>query len=886
MDPIARRLKLAEDILGEIDRKASDLRTELADIKRLSLSTESNQEKSSDVIRKVSSKTIPPPLPTPQKTAKSTPSPPQKAGPTEADQGPTPPKPVARPNLELQLGRVWFVRLGIILLTTGLVFLSRYTYDNFIRDLGPGLRLAMLYLFSGALTVAGLFCEQWKESLKSYGRIVAAGGLAAIYYCSFAAHNVENLKVIESPLFASILLTASAGLISAVSIHRESRVMMATSLGLAFYSISVNPIGWMACLSALLLSVFGIAVMMRYRWSNLGFLVLFGSYASFFWWQIATGYGTEVSIWFLPAYWLLFVAASLFATRDLNEMTHGWLTTLNHAAFFLLFSIDLQNQTFIDQQWLLALLLGTSLILLGLFADERFPRRSVLLHLAKGVGLVTLGISLKLSGYHLVFTLLIESLVLMTVHHRYPSPYTRGASWLVAALSLIPIIGLHPAETPVWLWMFGVIGWLALGILDRWNDHPEESSFILHPPAIAASLVSAAFLVGGVLEGQTTGHISLVLLGLSLVASILLGVTKIRSRAFDALWTYLALAFPASLSLFFECQDPSLLLGATFTIAAISTIHWIHQSRSSDQPHNIAFWLSSAVALIGTTAFFLSTLEHSSLPALAKLILLIALPVTGSLLSLKTRSWLHSVIPFSAYFALPFFLQWSGVSLFTAFGLSALHLLFLDRTKEIPLRTTLIPILFILSTLLLGGALFRTLDHPLIALSIVGLGVYLLADHFGRWVTLALSTLFYAVALIGSFSTMNSLDTYLVILPPLAFHLWVSVSRGVDRHLGVCIASLLLFWYQLTLDLGQANPAAIWAVAGTIILLIGLTTRSRCFRFVALGMLAFSLGHLMLIDLVKLDPLPRILSFMTLGAGLLGLGFVYNRWQDRLKQTL
>lgn len=42
----------------------------------------------------------------------------------------------------------------------------------------------------------------------------------------------------------------------------------------------------------------------------------------------------------------------------------------------------------------------------------------------------------------------------------------------------------------------------------------------------------------------------------------------------------------------------------------------------------------------------------------------------------------------------------------------------------------------------------------------------------------------------------------------------------------------------------------------------------------------------MLVDLVKLEPLPRILSFMTLGFGFLGLGFVYNRWQDRLKQIL
>jgi uncharacterized membrane protein len=42
----------------------------------------------------------------------------------------------------------------------------------------------------------------------------------------------------------------------------------------------------------------------------------------------------------------------------------------------------------------------------------------------------------------------------------------------------------------------------------------------------------------------------------------------------------------------------------------------------------------------------------------------------------------------------------------------------------------------------------------------------------------------------------------------------------------------------------------------------------------------------LLFDIIQLDPLPRILSFITLGLGLLGLGFVYNRWQDKVKQIL
>ena len=96
----------------------------------------------------------------------------------------------------------------------------------------------------------------------------------------------------------------------------------------------------------------------------------------------------------------------------------------------------------------------------------------------------------------------------------------------------------------------------------------------------------------------------------------------------------------------------------------------------------------------------------------------------------------------------------------------------------------------------------------------------------------------------------------------------------------------LFFWGQLTRDTGQHNPAVLWAILGTVLLLTGLAAKSRCFRLTASIILALSLGHLMIIDIVKLEPLPRILSFMTLGFGLLGLGYVYKRYQDRLKQIL
>ncbi|MDB4817486.1 DUF2339 domain-containing protein, partial [Akkermansiaceae bacterium] len=132
----------------------------------------------------------------------------------------------------------------------------------------------------------------------------------------------------------------------------------------------------------------------------------------------------------------------------------------------------------------------------------------------------------------------------------------------------------------------------------------------------------------------------------------------------------------------------------------------------------------------------------------------------------------------------------------------------------------------------------------------------------------------------------SMIPVYIGLLAPLLLHLISSKKGLVPKHQIVGVISLAILWLAVTEDVGSSGRAASWAVLGTISLLIGLFTKSRAFRITALVILATTLGHVMIIDIVKLDPLPRILSFITLGLGLLGLGFVYNRWQEKLKQIL
>src|ERR1700704_3636726 len=51
-------------------------------------------------------------------------------------------------SLEIRVGTFWLVRIGIVLLLTGLAFLSAYLYNNVVANLGPLGKVSMLYVGS------------------------------------------------------------------------------------------------------------------------------------------------------------------------------------------------------------------------------------------------------------------------------------------------------------------------------------------------------------------------------------------------------------------------------------------------------------------------------------------------------------------------------------------------------------------------------------------------------------------------------------------------------------------------------------------------------------------------------------------------------------------
>ncbi|HVJ45391.1 MAG TPA: hypothetical protein VM511_03325, partial [Luteolibacter sp.] len=180
---------------------------------------------------------------------------------------PTPPPVVEKDEgFEMQLGRVWLVRFGVVLLLTGLVLLGNFAYRNWIREMPNGVRLFGLFLCAGALVETGRRLVAG-TSLKKPGEVILAGGLSFFYYCTFASHHVARLKVIDSPVLAAVFLLGAAGLIVGVSLARNAKATAVLGLLLASYSTILQPLGWLSCVSNVVLAGAGLALMLRPGWS-------------------------------------------------------------------------------------------------------------------------------------------------------------------------------------------------------------------------------------------------------------------------------------------------------------------------------------------------------------------------------------------------------------------------------------------------------------------------------------------------------------------------------------------------------------------------------------------------------------------------------------------
>lgn len=823
-------------------------------------------------------------------------------------------------SLELRFGRVWLVRIGIVILLTGLVFLGNFAWKEFVAKIGPAGKLALLYLAGFGLGALGWLVKRKRAELAAYGKVLIGGGLATVYYATYAAHFVEPLRVISSPLLGGVILLGFAGGILWLADRLRAPGVASATIVLGFYTAAINPLAGFSLFSNLVLSVIAIILLARRRWVSVSFLSLAGCYLAFAFWRVhATGSLGVSSIadpqifWtaflFPACYWAVFtVATFLGRSRTFAEGLRPVFLTLNNGAFFAL-AAPLVAGTHPGRLWIFALAFGALLLGLAFLAAKTEPEENVFdgSYLSQGLVLVGLGFLFKFSGYQLAVIFALQSGMLLKLsryRHSLIFQIFSGLSALAATVQAMAGLSFDRPHGPVTAagvaLLLTAIGWMF-----------KYQRGLLNPPSFqwrSAGYVALAMLLGiaTVFHASTGDPRFYLLLALAVLGTASLYLLRMPELVFGT-QAFAALAF---LEWFRQARAAEPLPTAAAVLASLAFMHW-WQGRNplpfekSWRRVGESFYAIAAIAVVFGWALGRFPEPHLSVA--------MALCALGFLsYALATRAW-------------PLAVGSQAFSFAAVVGLSAM--VFKKDPWPASLATLAIFASQALATRLLGNRVperYRPVLHQyrlIVRAMSVLLGFAVIESYIAepwQFVCLAVTAFGFFSAALGS----RRPEALIYAAGALGLGIWEFLSKTGHPAFPPDFAGLVLIliaqrigrrrlegdffgpWVQSALIVLGVTGIWIlmgrmvatvengflltisWSLLAFLVLGAGFALKERTYRLLGLGILIASIGRIFFIDVWHLETFYRILSFLVLGGVLLALGFLYNRFAEAIRKWI
>jgi hypothetical protein len=444
------------------------------------------------------------------------------------------------PGFEIQFGR-WLARIGVVFALLTLIFFSVLAYDKFHQYIGPWSKLGVLALVSSALFAAGLWLERKSSDLVVYGRTVAGGGLACLYYTLYGATYVRQLEVIHTPLVGGLLLLVWSAGVLVLAERRKSELLSIFAISLAYFSSAITPVGGFTMVADLLLAATAVVFLVRNSWTGLSYLCLIGTYLGFIR-QIVPGepdmpfnfnFVQHLAFWpsatYLTGAWLIFTAGIFLAKApDFNGGKRMAFLCLNNGAWagLLVVASRLSGYGHVGGMLCLVggLLIGAWFLALRTRADEHDVAEA---YLMQGLAFATGGVVIAYTGVTRGLIVTVESVFLAAAGAFSRNRILRAGAGIAALLGAgflaneIAWDNAHP-----WILTGGgaaamfVNAWFAR--FDYWRE-PFEAARARFVPASACFVLLGIglLLVGiGLRADQAWIAPSLALASLVLAASI------------------------------------------------------------------------------------------------------------------------------------------------------------------------------------------------------------------------------------------------------------------------------------------------------------------------------------------------------------------------------
>lgn len=885
-----------------------------------------------------------PPLPSPVAVAPLGSTPPPPPVPVMATAGiplpPLPPKP--KVSFEFQLGR-WLTRIGAVLFVLLLVSLDEsYHLHNLLGAYG---KIGLMGGVSVILIRLGLRMERNGASLRIYGRTIMAAGLAGLYFTFYAAHYVESLKILHSPVLAGVLLLFWSGYVLMLAERKRSELLSLFAILLAYFSSAINPVTGFTMVANLLLALTAVIFLLRNGWASLSYLSLLGTYLIMLRQLVLDEYGEVVldtsrmlSFWppaiYLIGAWIIFTAPVLLSTAP--SFRGGYrlaFMSLNNGALAVLLALTAYIAGYdYGATGRTVLMTGFLLLVVSIPAgwgwNEAEARNLRNAYLAQGLALLTGGIMMVYNGVSRGFLLALETLFLGWAGVSSRNLVLIIAAYVAAFLATLFLVwqiavnAHHP-------WLLGVGGMAIMFANAWWARRDAQATPETRTKIVLASSYYCVLALGLLFTSMST----------QLSDSALPPALALATLAF----TFSVYFFPLyelppvaqtllvvaqGLVLFPSDTGESLSRGSTITVAAVTLLiitWWSRQRVTRYGPWIIVLNCIYALALVGLT--YHAVRPYASLQGwiISASLLSVAFLVWGAF----TRVWplaimgqvflivalYHFFLPPGGWDASPFPYKWGtmAVPIVVVFSIGRAIHVWLRVFREITGATrdglrrlayfyqglslalliraisALVPPLdqiatfLLLSTFLLAWNVCQGKTFGIrcsFALHLVGVLLYL--QHFGVNDQSFLATYLNGVAIF-----------FFLCQPGLLRFAGPGLVTKIESWCLVVLSALLGWFFVSSWALAQAHLNYLtmsWALYALFLFLFGLLTWERRVRWCGLVILSATLvrGFVLVLfsDTMGLSNSYRLITLMVLTIITLGLGYIYARFGEKLKDWL
>lgn len=426
-------------------------------------------------------------------------------------------------TIEYAVASNWLLRIGVLILVTGIGFFLKYSIDNGL--LGEQARVALTVLTGVGMIVAGVRLVGGQYHLFSQGLL--GGGIAVLYFSVFAAHSFYHLLEVYPTFALMIVVTVCA---ATLAIRLDSMLVAIFAIIGGYCTpmlLATGQVNFVGLFSYMLLLGAGILAINAYKhWHLLNFLSFCFNYLLFFgsmqhyqldyFWQVLP---------FLTGFFMLYATmVFLFCLVNRSQSTLlDLIALIVNAGIFFATAYDL-IETAYGPIWIALLTVALAAFYVGhvyyCLARRVADKEMLLSFIGLAAFFVTITLPLLLSKQWITVSWSLQALVMLWMAGKLRSAFLKQVAYLLYGIvllrfCLVDLPGQYgnamDQQLPFSQFLFGLlerlisfgipIASLALGF--KLIEKPAQPSPLACDPGIDVPLwlkdswlLQAAFIIG------------------------------------------------------------------------------------------------------------------------------------------------------------------------------------------------------------------------------------------------------------------------------------------------------------------------------------------------------------------------------------------------------